>query len=136
MIIECKNCLKKFNVRDSDIPSAGRTVQCSNCSAKWHQNPVGLNDRTLDLVNERTVVKRETSTNLKKIQNKELDLTSIHEASDGNSYKFLGSQWAILLPSGKMGKLATKKISNELNKVSGRKITRAKKKNKKRQCCF
>ena len=40
MIIECKNCLKKFIVRDSDIPIKGRTVQCSNCSTQWFQVPI------------------------------------------------------------------------------------------------
>ena len=40
MIIECKNCLKKFTVRDSDIPIKGRTVQCGNCSAQWLQMPI------------------------------------------------------------------------------------------------
>ena len=40
MIIECKNCLKKFTVRDSDIPIQGRVVQCSNCSSQWQQMPI------------------------------------------------------------------------------------------------
>ena len=40
MIVECKNCLKKFTVKDSDIPSRGRTVQCGNCSSQWIQMPV------------------------------------------------------------------------------------------------
>ena len=40
MIVECKNCLKKFAVKDSDIPSRGRTVQCGNCSERWLQMPI------------------------------------------------------------------------------------------------
>ena len=40
MIVECKNCLKKFAVKDNDIPSRGRTVQCGNCSTQWLQMPV------------------------------------------------------------------------------------------------
>ena len=40
MIVECKNCLKKFTVKDSDIPSKGRTVQCGNCSKRWLQMPI------------------------------------------------------------------------------------------------
>ena len=39
-------------------------------------------------------------------------------ASDGKKYKFLGSQWAEMLPSGKSGKLARKKISKELNELA------------------
>ena len=33
------------------------------------------------------------------------------KASDGKTYKFLGSQWAQVLPSGKTGLFAKKKIS-------------------------
>ena len=40
MIIDCKNCLKKFTVKDSDIPTKGRTVQCGNCSTQWTQMPI------------------------------------------------------------------------------------------------
>ena len=40
MIIECKNCRKKFVVKDSDISVNGRTVQCSNCSNQWLQFPI------------------------------------------------------------------------------------------------
>jgi hypothetical protein len=42
-------------------------------------------------------------------------------ASDGKKYKFLGSQWAEMLPSGKSGRLARKKISKELNILAGKK---------------
>ena len=42
------------------------------------------------------------------------------EASDGKVYKFLGSQWAQLLPSGKTGLFARKAIAQELNKIVGR----------------
>ena len=41
-------------------------------------------------------------------------------ASDGKNYKFLGSQWSEILPSGKFGRLARKNISKELNKLAGR----------------
>ena len=40
MIIECKNCLKRFTVKDSDIPFNGRTVKCGNCSTIWLQLPI------------------------------------------------------------------------------------------------
>ena len=39
------------------------------------------------------------------------------EASDGKTYRFLGSQWAELLSSGKTGLFARKKISQELDEV-------------------
>ena len=41
-------------------------------------------------------------------------------ASDGKNYKFLGSQWSEILPSGKFGRLARKNISKELNKLADR----------------
>ena len=44
------------------------------------------------------------------------------KAADGKTYKFLGSQWAELLPSGKTGIFAKKKIGKELDKLTGRKI--------------
>jgi len=43
------------------------------------------------------------------------------KASDGKTYRFLGSQWAELLPSGKTGLFAKKKIGKELDKITGRK---------------
>jgi len=46
-------------------------------------------------------------------------------ASDGKTYKFLGSQWAELLPSGKTGLFAKRKIGKELDKLTGRKKERS-----------
>jgi hypothetical protein len=43
------------------------------------------------------------------------------KASDGKTYKFLGSQWAQVLPSGKTGLFAKKKIGKELDRLTGRK---------------
>ena len=39
MIIECKNCSKKFFVKDTDIPINGIIVKCSHCSTTWRQMP-------------------------------------------------------------------------------------------------
>ena len=105
MIIECKNCLKKFTVRDIDIPIKGRTVQCGNCSTQWVQMPITALVTTEDL--DVDDVDQDYSKNE-------------FIASDGKNYKFLGSQWAEVLPSGKAGRLAKKKISKELNKLAGR----------------
>ena len=104
MIIECKNCLKKFTVRDSDIPTQGRTVQCGSCSTQWLQIPIAPSVTTGNL-----------------------DVDEVHQdlsknefiASDGKNYRFLGNQWAEVLPLGKAGRLARKKISKELNKLAG-----------------
>ena len=62
------------------------------------------------------------------ISNENLSVDSI-KASDGKTYKFLGSQWAQLLPSGKTGLFAKKKISSKnLDKLTGRKPKKTNKK--------
>jgi len=109
MIIQCKSCSKKFVVKDSDIPQGGRNVQCGYCSSAWHQMPSIL---------ENKIVKKKKSV-LEKTESLSVDAI---KASDGKTYKFLGSQWAQLLPSGKTGLFAKKKIGRELDKLTGRKI--------------
>ena len=125
MIIQCESCSRKFVVKDSDIPSEGRTVQCGYCSVTWHQMPNLIKSKKVakQVINE---PQAETNDNL--------SVESI-KASDGKTYKFLGSQWAELLPSGKTGLFAKKKIGKELDKLTGRKressIDKKKKKVKK-----
>ena len=111
MIIQCENCSKKFITKDSDIPKEGRMVQCGYCSVTWHQMPVLESTKILERanINEPTEVIDEG-----------LSVDKI-KASDGKTYKFLGSQWAQLLPSGKTGLFAKKKIGKELDKLTGRK---------------
>jgi len=62
--------------------------------------------------------------------NEDLSVDAI-KASDGKTYKFLGSQWAQLLPSGKTGLFAKRKIGKELDKLTGRKRESATKRGKK-----
>ena len=125
MIVECKNCLKKFAVKDSDIPSKGRTVQCSNCSTQWLQMPIHsvITTDNLDVKkNSSKISSSVTSDNLDVDDDSGQDLSKNEfMASDGKNYKFLGSQWAQILPSGKVGRLARKKISKELNELVDRK---------------
>ena len=125
MIIECKNCQKKFAVKDSDIPSKGRTVQCSNCSTQWLQKPIhsAITTDNLDVKkNSSKISSSVTSDNLDVDDDSGQNLSKNEfMASDGKNYKFLGSQWAEKLPSGKSGRLARKNISKELNKLSSRK---------------
>jgi len=118
MIINCKSCSRKFVVKDQDIPNEGRVVQCGYCSETWHQIPNVI---------KLTKVKKEK---IAEITNKTIDdspSVDSMKASDGKTYKFLGSQWAELLPSGKTGLFARKKISKELDKITGRKIEKSKK---------
>ena len=121
MIIQCESCSRKFIVKDSDIPKEGRTVQCGYCSVTWRQRPLSV---TTEIIEKTKITKPVTQTD---------DSPSVDsiEASNGKTYKFLGSQWAELLPSGKTGLFARKKISRELDEITGRKekkITRKRKK--------
>jgi len=113
MIIQCESCSRKFIVKDSDIPQEGRTVQCGYCSVTWHQMAVETPIRPV-----------------KSNINESLSVDKIM-ASDGKTYKFLGSQWAELLPSGKTGLFAKKKIGKELDKLTGRKEKTIRKRHKK-----
>ena len=111
MIIQCRSCSRKFIVKDSDIPKEGRSVQCGYCSVTWLQKPFSVSKKPIKLT-------KENKTSQKK---EDLSVDAI-KASDGKTYKFLGSQWAQLLPSGKTGLFAKKKIGKELDKITGRKI--------------
>ena len=111
MIIQCENCSRKFVAKDSDIPEEGRMVQCGYCSVTWHQMPVSIPTKILK--------QPEINKPAEEI-NEGLSVDSI-KASDGKTYKFLGSQWAELLPSGKTGLFAKRKIGKELDKLTGRK---------------
>ena len=122
MIIDCKNCSKKFIVKDNDIPEKGRVVQCGYCSVTWHQMPVtnlSKNIKRTDV--PKPVLEIDDSPSVDSIK-----------ASDGKTYRFLGSQWAELLPSGKTGLFARKKISRELDEITGRKEIKVTRKRKKK----
>ena len=122
MIIQCESCSRKFIVKDSDIPQDGRTVQCGYCSVTWHQMPVTTPTRAVKKPQiSKPVVESEESPSVDSIK-----------ASDGKTYRFLGSQWAELLPSGKTGLFATKKISRELDEITGRKEIKVTRKRKKK----
>ena len=122
MIIQCESCSRKFVVEDSDIPKEGRTVQCGYCSVTWRQRPLSV---TTEIIKKTKITKPVTQTD---------DSPSVDsiEASNGKTYKFLGSQWAELLPSGKTGLFARKKISQELDEITGRKERKTVKKRKKK----
>ena len=122
MIIQCESCSRKFIVKDSDIPKEGRTVKCGYCSVTWHQMPVAIPKRTIKKPQvSKPIVEADESPSVDSIK-----------ASDGKTYRFLGSQWAELLPSGKTGLFAWKKISQELDEITGRKEIKITKKRKKK----
>jgi predicted Zn finger-like uncharacterized protein len=122
MIIQCKNCERKFIVKDSDIPQKGRPVKCGYCSVSWHQLPPSLKNSTIKKVQEKEKNKKKTES---------LSVDEI-KASDGKKYKFLGTQWAELLPSGKTGIFAKKKIGQELDGLTGRVVIKNLKKKQKK----
>ena len=122
MIIQCKSCSRKFIVKDSNIPKDGRTVQCGYCSVTWHQMPVTTPTRAVKKPQiSKPVVEADESPSVDSIK-----------ASNGKTYRFLGSQWAELLPSGKTGLFARKKISRELDEITGRKEIKVTRKRKKK----
>tara|TARA_Y100001970_G_scaffold221324_1_gene271992 strand:+ start:1379 stop:2026 length:648 start_codon:yes stop_codon:yes gene_type:complete len=122
MIIQCKSCSRKFIVKDSDIPKRGRSVQCGYCSVSWHQMPI---KETVEAI-------KKTKINKASIEVDDTPSVESLKASDGKTYKFLGSQWAELLPSGKTGLFARKKISQELDQITGRKVKKVIRKKKKK----
>ena len=122
MIIQCENCSRKFLAKDSDIPKEGRMVQCSYCSITWHQLPISVPTKTFEQANINEPAEEISEG---------LSVDKIR-ASDGKTYKFLGSQWAQLLPSGKTGLFAQRKIGKELDKLTGRKRVRTVQKRRKK----
>jgi len=110
MIIQCNSCSRKFIVKDQDIPKKGRMVQCGYCSITWHQMPVKISTEKIKKEKTKSFVETDDSPSIDNIK-----------ASDGKTYKFLGTQWAELLPSGKTGLFARKKIGQELDEITGRK---------------
>ena len=122
MIIQCENCSRKFLAKDSDIPKERRMVQCSYCSITWHQLPISVPTKTFEQANINEPAEEISEG---------LSVDKIR-ASDGKTYKFLGSQWAQLLPSGKTGLFAQRKIGKELDKLTGRKRVRTVQKRRKK----
>ena len=119
MIVQCQSCARKFVVKDKDIPKIGRKVQCGYCSVTWHQMPIVEKSDNLKEKVTKTFPENDESPSVDSIK-----------ASDGKTYRFLGSQWAELLPSGKTGLFARRKISQELDEITGRKRQKIKKKKK------
>ena len=122
MIIQCENCSRKFLAKDSDIPKEGRMVQCGYCSITWHQLPISVPTKTFEQANINEPAEEISEG---------LSVDKIR-ASDGKTYKFLGSQWAQLLPSGKTGLFAQRNIGKELDKLTGRKSVRTVQKRRKK----
>ena len=122
MIIQCESCSRKFVVNDEDIPVSGRKVKCGYCSVTWHQMPAV----------QETKIKKPLKKTKVVTENDEPPSIDKIKASDGKNYRFLGNQWAQVLPSGKTGLFARKKISKELDEITGRKERKSIKKRSKK----
>ena len=109
-------------MKDSDIPKAGRTVQCGYCSVTWHQMPTSTPIKVLKKAKlSKPAAEIDESPSIDNLK-----------ASDGKTYRFLGTQWAELYPSGKTGLFARKKISQELDEITGRKEKKTARKRQKK----
>ena len=61
MIITCPNCIKHFNIDNSQIPEEGRDLQCGSCNHIWFYKIEEKNDEILKLKDE--IVRKETEIN-------------------------------------------------------------------------
>ena len=127
MIIQCESCSRKFVVNDKDIPISGRKVKCGYCSVTWHQMPIL---KTITPIKRQKIKKPIDQIEIDTLEESP-SIDSI-KASDGKTYRFLGSQWAEVLPSGKTGLFARKKIGSELDEITGRKEAKTTKKRKRK----
>ncbi len=118
MILTCNSCGKKFVVPDEAITASGRMVQCGYCSSTWHQMP----NLAQTKISKKTKITKAT------VEKEDSPSIDNLKASDGKTYRFLGSQWAEVLPSGKTGLFARKKIGKELDQITGRKAIKTTKK--------
>jgi len=119
MIIQCKSCARKYIVKDDDIPNEGRAVKCGYCSITWYQIPTS---KKVVTTQKQKIIKPPKRV-MASESNNDYSLDEV-EASDGKVYKFLGSQWAQLLPSGKTGLLARKIIAQELDEIARKKTNK------------
>ena len=120
MIIQCKSCQKKFLVSENAIPKEGMEVQCGVCSNTWFQKPEIKKKAKPKFKSEKIMQEKIETASDGKIET--ASDGKIETASDGKKYKFLGKQWALVLPSGKAGRLAKNEISKELDEKIERSI--------------
>ena len=83
MIIECKNCKKKFNVDSNLIPKEGRLIQCGSCNHAWHYKTKVVTSEPHILDNNETAPVKSLDNN-EIISNKEIvedvkDLTILNQ---------------------------------------------------------
>ena len=62
MIIECDQCLKKFEIESSLIPQKGRLLQCSSCDNKWFYKKILKQENIVSLKKEKIKVEKKQIT--------------------------------------------------------------------------
>ena len=79
MQITCENCLKKFEVEDSLIPTKGRMLQCGSCQHKWFY----LKNKIIDKKNILNIEKKEEIFDEKeKVENVDKDLQKFEDKKE------------------------------------------------------
>ena len=63
MIIECKDCNKKFSVDDDLIPENGREIICGSCNHAWHFKPEKTSEKSLVLDDEMVALQKKPNQN-------------------------------------------------------------------------
>ena len=58
MIIECKDCNKKFRVDDDLIPENGREIICGSCNHAWHFKPEKTSEKSLVIDDEMVALQK------------------------------------------------------------------------------
>ena len=88
MIIECKNCQKRFIVKDDAITIKGRRVQCGNCGSRWLQLPPKKEEIVSDTVKKINPSKSEPIKK-KKTESKKITLAENKKSLGLFGYVFL-----------------------------------------------
>jgi len=72
MFIQCSDCSYKYIVNSADLKPDGRMVECANCTHRWYQEPLGVEEILSSAVPK--VSKEQLETNE---QNKNIDEENI-----------------------------------------------------------
>ena len=93
MIIQCKNCDKKFNLDSNLIPENGREIQCGSCSHVWYYEkeikvlePLTLNNNITEDKIEKNIFENKDDKNLNKTIKKERPQTTKIKNQTGSKF--------------------------------------------------
>ena len=72
MFIQCSDCSYKYIVNSADLKPDGRMVECANCTHRWYQEPLGVEEILSSAVPKVSTEQLETNK-----QNKNIDQENI-----------------------------------------------------------